>query len=573
MINAGDGTHEHPTQALLDLLTIRRVKGRIEGLKVVICGDIAHSRVARSTTMALHLMGARVHLCGPRTLIPPGTDTWGAESAGTDFDRALPGADVVMMLRLQLERMNGSLLPSQREYFRYFGLDGRPAGLAKADAHRDAPRPDEPRRRDRKLHRRRRALGYHAAGRDGRCGARSGAAPPGRSARMSLQIINARLLDPATGTDAPGGVFIDKGVIKEFRTGTGVSFKDAKETIDADGLCLAPGLIDLRAKTGEPGEEHKETLATASRAALSGGITSLVVMPDTRPVIDDVALVQFIAERGRETAFARVYPAGGLTVGLAGEAMSEIGLMTEAGAVLFTNGDWPVASAQVMKRAMTYAASRGAIVMSRPDDRTLSGSGVMNGGEFAARNGLSGIPIEAEWLGAMRDVTLAEQTGCALILDQVTSQRTLDIVDIARGRGAKVFTTVAAHSLFFNELDVGDYLTYCKVNPPFRTEQARKTLIACAEGRLHRCSRLRARSSAPGGKAPALRGGVLRRGGPRNRAALPADAGGRRRADAARSPRAGHHRPGLDPRPAARPHRQGRPRRPHPVRPRQTLAL
>ena len=295
---------------------------------------------------------------------------------------------------------------------------------------------------------------------------------------MSLQIINARLLDPATGTDAPGGVFIEKGVIKEFRTGTGVSFKDAKETIDADGLCLAPGLIDLRAKTGEPGEEHKETLATASRAALSGGITSLVVMPDTRPVIDDVALVQFIAERGRETAFARVYPAGGLTVGLAGEAMSEIGLMTEAGAVLFTNGDWPVASAQVMKRAMTYAASRGAIVMSRPDDRTLSGSGVMNGGEFAARNGLSGIPIEAEWLGAMRDVTLAEQTGCALILDQVTSQRTLDIVDIARGRGAKVFTTVAAHSLFFNELDVGDYLTYCKVNPPFRTEQARKTLIA-----------------------------------------------------------------------------------------------
>ncbi|MFN3912068.1 dihydroorotase [Hyphomonas sp.] len=296
---------------------------------------------------------------------------------------------------------------------------------------------------------------------------------------MSLEIINARLIDPATGTDAPGGVLVDRGVIKEFRTGTGVSFKDASETLDAGGLCLAPGLIDLRAKTGEPGEEHKETLATASRAALSGGITSLVVMPDTRPVIDDVALVQFIAERARETAFARVYPAGGLTVGLAGEAMSEIGMMADAGAVLFTNGDWPIASAQVMKRAMTYAASRGAIVMSRPDDRSLAGSGVMNAGDFAARYGLSGIPIEAEWLGAARDVVLAEQTGCTLILDQVTSQRTLDIVDVARGRGAKVFTTVAAHSLFFNELDVGDYLTYCKVNPPFRTEQARKTLIQC----------------------------------------------------------------------------------------------
>ena len=302
---------------------------------------------------------------------------------------------------------------------------------------------------------------------------------------MSLQILNARLLDPATGTDAIGGVLVDQGVIKEFLTGTGVFFKDARETIDAGGLCLAPGLIDLRAKTGEPGEEHKETLATASRAALSGGITSLVVMPDTRPVIDDVALVQFIAERGRETAFARVYPAGGLTVGLAGEAMSEIGLMAEAGAVLFTNGDWPVASAQVMKRVMTYAASRSAIVMSRPDDRPLAGGGVMNAGEFAARHGLSGIPIEAEWLGAARDVVLAEQTGCTLILDQVTSQRTLDIVDVARGRGAKVFTTVAAHSLFFNELDVGDYLTYCKVNPPFRSEQARRTLIrALQEGAI-----------------------------------------------------------------------------------------
>ena len=134
VINAGDGTHEHPTQALLDLLTIRRVKERIEGLKVVICGDVAHSRVARSTTMALHLMGARVHLCGPRTLIPPGTDSWGAESAGTDFDAALKGADVVMMLRLQMERMNGSFLPSRREYFHYFGLTAARLALAKPNA-------------------------------------------------------------------------------------------------------------------------------------------------------------------------------------------------------------------------------------------------------------------------------------------------------------------------------------------------------------------------------------------------------------------------------------------------------
>ncbi len=134
VINAGDGTHEHPTQALLDLLTIRRAKGRIEGLKVVICGDIAHSRVARSTTLALHLMGANVHLCGPATLLPTGTESWGAASAGTSFDAALVGADVVMMLRLQVERMNGNFLPSRREYFHFFGLTAERLAIARPDA-------------------------------------------------------------------------------------------------------------------------------------------------------------------------------------------------------------------------------------------------------------------------------------------------------------------------------------------------------------------------------------------------------------------------------------------------------
>ena len=123
VINAGDGTHQHPTQGLLDTLTIRRAKGRIEGLKVTICGDILHSRVARSTTMALHLLGAEVTLCGPATLMPSGADSWGAARALNDFDAAIKDADVVMMLRLQTERMEGTETPSQREYFNLFGLD------------------------------------------------------------------------------------------------------------------------------------------------------------------------------------------------------------------------------------------------------------------------------------------------------------------------------------------------------------------------------------------------------------------------------------------------------------------
>ena len=294
---------------------------------------------------------------------------------------------------------------------------------------------------------------------------------------MSLSIYNARLLDPATGLDETGAVLIENGLLTAISPGATGPHSDAKESLDAGGLCLAPGLIDLRVKTGEPGDEQKETLATASRAAVAGGVTSLVVMPDTKPVIDDVALVRFISDRAKTSAKARIYPAGALTTGLKGEAMAEIGLMADAGAVLFTNGDEPLQNASILKRAMTYAASRGAIIMSRPDDRALKGSGVMNGGAFAARKGLAGIPREAEWIGAARDLMLAETTGCTLILDQVSTPRTLELVAKSRSEGASVFTTVAAHSLFFNELDIGDYLTYCKVNPPFRDEDTRLAMI------------------------------------------------------------------------------------------------
>ncbi|KCZ87668.1 amidohydrolase family protein [Hyphomonas jannaschiana] len=294
---------------------------------------------------------------------------------------------------------------------------------------------------------------------------------------MSLSIYNARLLDPASGLDETGAILIDRGKIKEIANGQTEPHADATNTIDAAGLCLAPGLIDLRVKTGEPGIEQKETLATASRSAVAGGITSFVVMPDTRPVIDDMALVRFVADTARANASARIYPAGALTTGLDGNAMAEIGLMAQSGAVLFTNGDMPVANASILKRTMAYAASLGASIMSRPDERSLSGSGVMNAGELAGRMGLPGIPVEAEWIGAMRDTALAEATGCTLILDQVSTPRTVAIAMEARKRGAKVFTTAAAHSFFFNELDVGDYLTYCKVNPPFRDEETRLGLI------------------------------------------------------------------------------------------------
>ncbi|MEM9225249.1 MAG: dihydroorotase, partial [Pseudomonadota bacterium] len=220
---------------------------------------------------------------------------------------------------------------------------------------------------------------------------------------MSTLIHNSRLLDPASGLDGPGGLLIEEDKIAGLGTGFSPDKVKASEVIDAGGLCLAPGLVDLRVKTGEPGEEQRETLATASRAAVAGGVTSMVVMPDTNPVIDDVALVQFILNRGRETAVNRVYPAGALTRGLNGEAMAEIGLMAEAGAALFTNGDHPVGDAGILRRTFAYAASQSAIVTGRPDVESLSGSGVMNAGALAARMGLKGIPRDAEWIGLARD--------------------------------------------------------------------------------------------------------------------------------------------------------------------------
>jgi dihydroorotase len=289
-------------------------------------------------------------------------------------------------------------------------------------------------------------------------------------------IYNARVIDPASGRDEKGGVLIENGVIADV--GSGIAKTTAGDVkIDAKGKVLAPGLIDLRVKTGEPGAENKETLATAGDAAAAGGVTTFVVMPDTDPVIDSVALVDFITRRAESVAKVKVLPTGGLTIGLNGAKMSEIGLIREAGAAFFTNGDMPVEDAGVLRRAMTYAASFDALVASRPDTPALSKNTVMNAGAFAARLGLRGTPLEAEWIALERDLMLAETTGVRLLADCISTARSLAAVERARKAGVKVACSVASYSLFFNELDVGDYLTYCKVQPPFRGEADRMALI------------------------------------------------------------------------------------------------
>ncbi|WP_395778475.1 dihydroorotase [Aquidulcibacter sp.] len=287
--------------------------------------------------------------------------------------------------------------------------------------------------------------------------------------------INARLVDPATQFDGPGEVLVQGEVI--LASGPQVAASSEAIIINCDGHALMPGLIDLHVSTGEPGEEQRESLSTAGKAAVAGGVTTMVLQPDTQTVIDDAALVDFITRRGRDRSLARVLAAGALTVGLKGERIAELGLMADAGAVLFTNSDRPIVSTRIMQRCMSYASAFDALVASRPQDAFLSEGGMMNMGELASRLGLAGISSAAETIAANRDIQLAELTGAKLLLDMISSEATLPRIAAAKAQGLDVTASVSVHHLTLNENDLGDYRTFAKLSPPLRSEQDRLALI------------------------------------------------------------------------------------------------
>ena len=294
---------------------------------------------------------------------------------------------------------------------------------------------------------------------------------------------NARIIDPATDSDTRGDLFVEDEKI----TAIGAKAAPAKitpdiEVVECNGLVLSPGLVDMRVVTGEPGAEHKETLGSASRSAAVGGVTSFVVMPDTDPVIDEATLVDFIKRRGRARGDVHIIPAGALTKGLEGKQMSELGLMKDAGAFLFTNGGRPITDARVMRRVMTYARGFDLLVMHRAEDPAL-GQGVMNESDLSSRLGLAGIPAEAETIMLQRDLALAALTGVRYVMDMASSSRSVDLLRAARKSGQKVGGTVTINHLLLNENDVGDYRTFAKLSPPLRGEDDRQALVrAVAEG-------------------------------------------------------------------------------------------
>ncbi|HEU4805742.1 MAG TPA: dihydroorotase, partial [Nitrobacter sp.] len=299
-----------------------------------------------------------------------------------------------------------------------------------------------------------------------------------------ILLANARIVDPARDFDGSGDVLIADGVVRDARGGIGAAgVPEGTDIINCAGKIVAPGLIDMRAFVGEPGAGHRETFASASRAAAAGGITTIVCQPDTSPVIDNSATVDFVLRRARDTAIVNIHPMAALTKGLAGKEMTEIGLLKAAGAVAFTDGARSVMNARVMRRALTYARDFDALIVHHTEDAHLVGEGVMNEGELSARLGLMGIPTAAEAMVLERDMRLVALTGGRYHAASLTCAESLDILKRARDTGLEVTASASINHLTLNENDIGPYRTFLKLSPPLRSEDDRVALVeALASG-------------------------------------------------------------------------------------------
>ncbi|MBF0563371.1 MAG: dihydroorotase [Alphaproteobacteria bacterium] len=302
---------------------------------------------------------------------------------------------------------------------------------------------------------------------------------PGR-----IAYVNARLLDPASGLDAQGGVLTDGETIVDFGPAL-VNDGDLggdTEVFDCKGHCLGPGLVDMRMQLREPGYEHKETLENAGEAAVAGGITSMVCLPNTQPVIDDAATLEFVARRARLLGLAKVYPYGAVTKGLHGKELAEMGMLAKAGALGFTDGTRAVADAQVLRRALSYAATFDLLIVQHPEEPSLAQDGVVNEGEMATRLGLSGTPACAEAILLARDVRLAELTQARYHAAHLSTAEGIEVVRRAKARGVRVTCDTAPFYFALNESAVGDYRTFAKLSPPLRSEEDRQAVVLGIKG-------------------------------------------------------------------------------------------
>jgi dihydroorotase len=296
---------------------------------------------------------------------------------------------------------------------------------------------------------------------------------------MSTTVFErARIVDPSRGIDEVGTVIVEgRKIVAAGKAALNQGVPAGATVVDCAGKTIIPGLIDARVFIGEPGGEHRETIASASVAAAAGGVTSVIMMPDTDPVIDNVALVEFVLRTARDTAIVNIFPAAAITKGLAGREMTEFGLLREAGAVAFTDGRHTISSALVMRRALTYARDFGGVIAHETQDGDLASAGVMNEGLYASWLGLAGIPREAESIPLERDLALARLTHGAYHAAKISTEMAAQAVRRAKADQANVTAGVAIHNLSLNENDVGEYRTFFRLTPPLRAEEDRLAMI------------------------------------------------------------------------------------------------
>ncbi|MEL6978417.1 MAG: aspartate carbamoyltransferase catalytic subunit [Pseudomonadota bacterium] len=535
VVNAGDGRHEHPTQALLDALTIRRAfrerrgadsaGARLQGLTIAICGDVLHSRVARSNIFLHRALGNHIRVAGPPTLTPKGLEALGVEIKPS-IAAAAEGADVVMMLRLQSERMSGAFISSRREYYHLWGLkephlaDAAPDALVMhpgpmnrgveidselADASARSViaaqvemgvavrmaalemlaenGPPSPPEKSEPL------AGAAPLGRFF-----SAAPPPPARAEAAatrprpLALLNARLIDPEAGTEARGGVMIEGGRIVDLGERLlNEDFAAEIERIDCGGAALGPGLVDMRVFIGEPGARHRESFGSGGEAAVAGGVTTIVTQPGTTPAVDDPAILDFIHQRVREESethgMPHVLSMAALTRGCAGEEMTEFDFLLGAGAAALADGDAVIRNGAVLRRCLATAASLGVLVALHPSDPSLSDGACATEGEWALRSGLPAAPVAAEAVTLARDLALVALTGARYHAAQISTAGALPLLEQARRSGLDVSAAVSAPHFMLSEDDIGAYRTFYKVDPPLRGAADKAAMVeALADG-------------------------------------------------------------------------------------------
>ncbi|MHB1303892.1 MAG: dihydroorotase [Acidiphilium sp.] len=295
-------------------------------------------------------------------------------------------------------------------------------------------------------------------------------------------IAGARILDPASGFDAVGDLLIRDGRIADFGT---FAAPESVTRIEAGGMVLCPGLVDIRAALGEPGHEYRETIASAAVAANASGITTVAVLPDNAPPSDDPALVRALAAAGAASGRITIVPYGAATRGCQGETIAEYGLLRAAGAIAFSDGTRAIGSAGLMRRALSYARGFGTRIVQHPEEPGLAAGGAATDGARATLMGLPGIPACAEAMMVARDIRLVELTGGAVHFAHVSTGEALDLIRAAKARGLDVTCDTAPPYFDLNETAIGDFRTYAKLSPPLRAEDDRLAVVAAlADGTI-----------------------------------------------------------------------------------------